>query len=1017
MKESTAKTIVERVKYYEIRKVDRDNAQIVIGAWLRALGWKEDRYGNYLNPQDEAERYHFKTNVLNRQKKWDGDWHNISSTPLIDAATTLIVSAASVAGDNDLANRFSKAKAKRKEVKVARADKAEDERAAKEAYELTLKQAAREDVELAVLYATQKASESKRKAFGEKYRPVAENWKRVVLEGKRPETDEQFADLDHPPLMSLYTSFEYTYNVAVDGFEYTVHASPTESGHVDVEIGRPSSTVGLMRISATSQSIKFTGNIDAKGDAYISGRLFEVNGKRGAVLFLITSHEKRTGAGSRVLEIWCRMMKSLGIKTWIAEAVGDEGAAFFTAMARKKKLEVYAVRGSNWAISCKDKSVEVKENPTRKAKKPQSAYQYALEFWQTREHEWQFPSIRILRDRLTDKIYLETGEGKLLSDGPFDSVSAAEKQRSSAGDRALKAFSRKARSNPVKDVDDALWTIQRKFGVAGGPDELVLTQEGLDRAWSVGARVKQGPASKALELLWTLGGEGQLIEWHGSKGTLTRLGEFDEMAWAKLRQLGYVESFGRDGVRLTYDGRWACKWGSEQREFLLRKCRENYTPNPTPAPTITQAQAAETGAALGIDWNKVPFDVDQFQRGMQVELEHGDRDDVTNLTEDGLVATGMIALAHLREVADYYYRLDEMEKSAKREAKAPKSKPRVSMRASIHDGRGGFKVHGTDERGKDFAVFVEEEWKANDIRDEYKNARPGYKFRVDEILRAKKPTLQPSPALLKYIGVLGIDLQSKAAQPSLEERTLRRTGTAYRGKVSVKIVQHMSGEGYGVETTVAGDRRLPTEQPMTLEQAQRFALEQLDSPRDATKVNPTSSTDSKRPSVGFTWKSERGERSVFGIQVDPGSGKQVYLIASEGSRSLELVPADEIERYVFVEQSNYESRELARQQTIQIEQKQATHDSWFGFVDALTPTKKAKAIDALNKQVSVRGEFAARGDHVAHLVANGWKVQKTKTGRVLEAPGGTFLSERDLTKTALDFAEYLSKGSARSAKG
>jgi len=997
MKEATAKAIVEKVNSFGIRKVNRDNASVVIGAWLRALGWKEDRWGNYLNPQDDGERYHFKTNVLNRQKKSSGDWSNMSSTPLIDAASNLIVAAAAATGDEDLAKRFSKAKVKRKEEKAARADRAEDERAGKEAYELTMKQAGREDPSLAVLYVTRKASETKRNAFEEKYRPVVASWKQAVLEDKRPETDEQFADIDHPPVMSLYMSFEYTYDVEVDGVAYSVHASPTESGHVDVEIGRPSSTAGFMRISATSQSMKFTGNLDAKGDAYISGRLFEVDGKRGAVLFLIASHEKRTGAGSRVLEIWCRMMKGLGIKTWIAEAVGDEGAAFFTAMARKKKLEVYGARGSNWAISCKDKSVEVKENPTRKAKKAQSAYQYALEFWQTREHEWQFPYIRIFRDRLTDKFYLETGEGKLLSDGPFEFAGQAEKHRSAAGDRAMKAFARKARPNPVKDVDDALWTIQRKFGVAGGPDELVLTQEGMDRAWSVGAQVKQGRASKALELLWTMGGEGvkQKFYGYGNKSQLTQLGEFSEIVWGELRALGYVESFDREGVRLTEAGRRACKNGIQQREYLLRRCRENYTADPRPAPTITRAQAEETGSALGVRWDKVPFDVEQFQRGMQVELEHGDRDDVTNLTDDGLVATGMIVLAHLREVADYYYRLDEMERSAKREAKAPKSKPSVSMRASIHDGRGGFKVHGTDESGKDFTIFVEDEAKATAIRDEYKNARPGYKFRVDEIMRQLKPT----------------------AQPSLEERTLRRTGTAYRGKVSVKIVQHMSGEGYGVETTVAGDRRLPTEKPMTLEQAQRFALEQLDSPRDAAKVNPTSSTDSKRPCVGFTWKSPRGERSVFGIQVDPSSGKQVYLIASEGSRSLELVPADEIERYVFVEESNYKSRKQARQQTIQAEQKQTTHDSWSGFVDALTPTKKAKAIDALNKQVSVRGEFAARGDHIAHLVANGWRVQKTKTGRVLEAPGGTFLSERDLTKTALDFAEYLSKGSPRSTKG
>jgi len=50
--------------------------------------------------------------------------------------------------------------------------------------------------------------------------------------------------------------------------------------------------------------------------------------------------------------------------------------------------------------------------------------------------------------------------------------------------------------------------------------------------------------------------------------------------------------------------------------------------------------------------------------GIEVELEHGTRDSQTNVTDDDPAMTGKIALAHLKEIPDYYTRLDEMEKSA-----------------------------------------------------------------------------------------------------------------------------------------------------------------------------------------------------------------------------------------------------------------------------------------------------------------------------------------------------------------
>jgi len=77
---------------------------------------------------------------------------------------------------------------------------------------------------------------------------------------------------------------------------------------------------------------------------------------------------------------------------------------------------------------------------------------------------------------------------------------------------------------------------------------------------------------------------------------------------------------------------------------------------------FTSEQAKEIGDMLGIDWKK--WDVEQFRKGMDVELEHGTQDPKTNVTNDDPLITGKIALAHLNEFPDYYTRLDEMEEEA-----------------------------------------------------------------------------------------------------------------------------------------------------------------------------------------------------------------------------------------------------------------------------------------------------------------------------------------------------------------
>ena len=61
---------------------------------------------------------------------------------------------------------------------------------------------------------------------------------------------------------------------------------------------------------------------------------------------------------------------------------------------------------------------------------------------------------------------------------------------------------------------------------------------------------------------------------------------------------------------------------------------------------FTQDQAAAVAAGLGLDFEEVSFDVDQFRRGMEVELEHGRRDPITDVTHDDPMITGQYPAGH-----------------------------------------------------------------------------------------------------------------------------------------------------------------------------------------------------------------------------------------------------------------------------------------------------------------------------------------------------------------------------------
>jgi Protein of unknown function (DUF5661) len=77
---------------------------------------------------------------------------------------------------------------------------------------------------------------------------------------------------------------------------------------------------------------------------------------------------------------------------------------------------------------------------------------------------------------------------------------------------------------------------------------------------------------------------------------------------------------------------------------------------------FTIEETRVVGARIGIDF--LTYDIEEFRKGLSIELEHGSAHPETNVTGDNENLTAKIAYAHLMEIPDYYTRLIKMEKEA-----------------------------------------------------------------------------------------------------------------------------------------------------------------------------------------------------------------------------------------------------------------------------------------------------------------------------------------------------------------
>jgi len=75
---------------------------------------------------------------------------------------------------------------------------------------------------------------------------------------------------------------------------------------------------------------------------------------------------------------------------------------------------------------------------------------------------------------------------------------------------------------------------------------------------------------------------------------------------------------------------------------------------------FTQKQAKELAKKYNINLDVIPLD--EFQNGLNVELEHGSKlSKLTNITNDDKDMTTKIVISHILEFPQYYKHLKKME--------------------------------------------------------------------------------------------------------------------------------------------------------------------------------------------------------------------------------------------------------------------------------------------------------------------------------------------------------------------
>lgn len=169
--------------------------------------------------------------------------------------------------------------------------------------------------------------------------------------------------------------------------------------------------------------------------------------------------------------------------------------------------------------------------------------------------------------------------------------------------------------------------------------------------------------------------------------------------------------------------------------------------------------------------------------------------------------------------------------------------------------------------------------------------------------------------------------------------------------------------------------------------------------------------------VGRKWQARSGNdivtRTVIGTR--DVRGEQRYVVQTDGTNVAELIEPGFLDRQIKIDQQNVEKMQRSARADADAElEKQARYDVLRGFGARLPQARRAKMADALAVTVRNNGQLFTRADLVAQKIRAGYRVTGSGASRRLSDPGtGAFLDIKQITKTGMDFAEYLESNPQR----
>lgn len=95
----------------------------------------------------------------------------------------------------------------------------------------------------------------------------------------------------------------------------------------------------------------------------------------------------------------------------------------------------------------------------------------------------------------------------------------------------------------------------------------------------------------------------------------------------------------------------------EVKRVCKELCLSDWTTMQSPNVTIEEASII----LKLVNTRQMDISLEEFRKGLEVELEHGTRFEDANVTNNHPILTGKIVIAHLKEMIDYYLRIDVAE--------------------------------------------------------------------------------------------------------------------------------------------------------------------------------------------------------------------------------------------------------------------------------------------------------------------------------------------------------------------